>query len=118
MGKYFGDVGYKETIETEPGIWEEKIVPHKHYGDTIRNYVRNDSNTEYTTTVKSPQCNNSISIVADPYAFKNFHNIVYATYMGAKWIVTNVEVQYPRLILSLGGVYNGEDETDTSSDAG
>lgn len=111
MGRYFGEVGYRESVETEPDIWEEVITPHKYYGDTVKNYVRM-SFSEYTTTIKTPQCNNSISIVADPYAFENFHNIVYATFMGTKWEVTNVDVQYPRLVLTLGGVYNGE-QTDS-----
>ena len=111
MGRYFGEVGYRESVETEPDTWEEVITPRKYYGDTVKNYVRM-SFSEFTTTIKTPQCNNSISIVADPYAFENFHNIVYATFMGTKWEVTNVDVQYPRLVLTLGGVYNGE-QTDS-----
>lgn len=116
MAKYFGNVGYRETVETEPGIWEETIVPHPYYGDTIKNYVRT-SYVDYTTTIKTPECSNSISIVADPYAFENFHNIVYAEYMGTKWVVSNVDAsQYPRLVLALGGVYNDEQQTDSSSE--
>ena len=118
MAKYFGGVGYRETVETEPGIWKDVVTERPHYGDVLKNYVRNDTNREYTTTIKSPTCNNSISIVADPYAFENFHNIVYATYMGTKWVVTTVEVQYPRLLLTLGGVYDGPDPIDSSSETG
>lgn len=114
MARYFGEVGYRVTVETIPGIWEEKIVPHQYYGDIVRNYVRNVYQSDFTTTNKTPECNNSISILADPYAFENFHNIVYAVYMGTKWTVSNVEVQYPRLILSLGGVYN-EDSVNSAS---
>lgn len=117
MAKYFGNVGYRETVETDPGIWEEVITPHPYYGDVIKNYVRYTFG-EHTTTIKTPECSDSISIVADPYAFEHFHNMVYATYMGTKWTITNVDVQYPRLILNLGGVYNGEDEIDSSSDSG
>ena len=108
MNRYFGEIGYRETIETEPGIWEETITPRNYYGDIVKNYARN-AFSEHVTTIKNPECSNSISIVADPYAFENFHNIVYATFMGTKWVVTNVDAtQYPRLILSLGGVYNAE----------
>lgn len=115
MAKYYGEVGYRTTVETEPGIWEEVIDnSHKYYGDVLKNYTRNDNNT-YISTVKSPICNNSISILADPYAFENFQNIIYAEYMKAKWVVTNVDVQYPRLILTLGGVYN-EESTNSTSD--
>lgn len=111
MAKYFGEVGYRTTIETEPDVWSEEIVPHKYYGDIIKNYVRM-SFGDFNTTIKTPQCNNSISIVADPYAFENFHNIVYATFMGTKWTVSSIDVQYPRLVLTLGGVYNDE-QTDS-----
>ena len=51
--------------------------------------------------------NNSISIVADPYAYENFHNMRYAILEGVKWKITNVEINRPRLILTIGGVYNG-----------
>jgi hypothetical protein len=107
MARYYGEIGYRETYESEPGIWDERITPKPYYGDVIKRYVR-DSYNEYTTTIKTPMCSDSISIVADPYAFENFHNMVYATYMGTKWIISNVDVQYPRLILALGGVYNDE----------
>lgn len=116
MAKYYGEVGYRTTEETETGIWEEVIIPRNYYGDILKNYVRNNDNT-YISTIKSPVCNNSISIVADPYAFENFQNIVYATYMNAKWVVTNIDVQYPRLILTLGGAYN-EESTDSASNIG
>ena len=115
MARYYGDIGFRTSseVEDEDGIWEETIVPRKYYGDVVRNYVRN-SYTDGMTTIKTPECNNSISIVADPYANENFHNIVYATFMGTKWAVSNVEVQYPRLILALGGVYNDEQINPTT----
>ena len=117
MAKYCGMIGFREIVETEPGIWEPKIAEHLHYGDVTRNYVRNNFDSEFTTTNRTPQCNNTLSILADPYAFENFHNIEYAVYMGTKWTVSNVEVQYPRLLLSLGGVYSGEDSSDSSSES-
>lgn len=52
--------------------------------------------------------NNSISIIADAYAYENFFAIQYVKVMGTAWKVTSVEVQRPRLILTLGGVWNGE----------
>lgn len=114
MAKYYGCIGYRETVETSPGIWEESIRDdRKYYGDVTRNYVRNTFSNNITTTNKSPECNNVISILADPYAYENFHNIVYAEFMGTKWTVNNVEVQTPRLILTLGGVYNDE-QTDAT----
>lgn len=107
MARYYGSIGYRTTTETAPGIWEETITEHMYYGDIVRNYMRHNYD-QHMTTNSTPECNNSISILADPYAFENFHSIVYATFMGTKWTVSNVEVQYPRLILSLGRVYNDE----------
>lgn len=114
MARYHGEIGFRESYESEPGIWLDRIKKGKYTGDTIKNYVRNGYDS-YTTTIKTPISGNSLSIVADPYAFENFHNIVYAEFMGTKWTISNVDVQYPRLILALGGVYNDE-PIDTSSD--
>lgn len=104
MAKYYGKIGYAETVETKPGIWEEQITVHNHYGDVIKNSRRLQSvdNVNDNVTI-----NNHLSIVADPYAMNNFHSMRYAEFMGTKWKISNVEVQYPRLILILGGLYNG-----------
>ena len=108
MARYCGNIGFRTTVETEPGIWSEEIVPRgPYYGDVQKNYTRSVF-SEYTTTIKTPICNNCITIVADAYANENFQNIVYAEYKGGKWLVSNIEDQRPRLILTLGGVYNGE----------
>lgn len=104
MAKYYGMVGYAETRETRPGIWEEIITERPYYGDVIRNARRLESGESVNDNVV---INNSISIVADPYAYQHFANIRYIEWMGAKWKVTNVEVQSPRLLFTIGGVYNG-----------
>lgn len=105
MAKYFGKIGYAETAETKPGVWREQIVEREYYGDVTRNIRRYDSANQVNDNLN---ISNEISIVADPYAYENFHTMRYIIYMGTKWKVSNVEVQYPRLILSIGGVYNGE----------
>lgn len=104
MAKYFGKIGYMETVETEPGIHETRITERNYYGDVTRNSRSLQNQGEVND---SPNISNQISIVADPFAYKNFHSMLYAEYMETKWKVTNVEVQAPRLILTLGGVYNG-----------
>jgi hypothetical protein len=104
MAKYYGVIGYAETIETRPGVWEEKITERSYYGDIIKNN-RNLQNSEYLND--NINVSNQISIVADPYAIANFHAIRYAEFMGAKWKVPSVDVQTPRLLLTLGGLYNG-----------
>lgn len=105
MTKWFGVIGYAETVETTPGVWEEKIVERSYFGDVTRNTRRLQTTDQVNDNI---DISNTISVVADPYAYQNFHAIRYAEFMGAKWKVSSVDVQHPRLNLSLGGVYNGE----------
>ena len=102
--KWHGVIGFADTIEEEPGIWTEDIFEHAYYGDVIRNTRSLQSSGQVNDDVN---VSNLISIIADPYAMKTFHSIRYIEFMDTKWKVTNVEVQYPRLILTIGGVYNG-----------
>ena len=105
--KYFGNIGYGITEETRPGVHEPRIVEREYYGDIVRNSRRLESGSKVNDDLN---ININLSIVADPFAYQNFHQIKYAEYMGAKWKATSVEPQYPRLIITLGGVYNGEDD--------
>ena len=105
MAKWFGTIGFAETVETSPGIWEEQITKRNYYGDLTRNTRRLQSADKLNDDIV---INNELSIVSDPYANEHFHNMRYAEFQGAVWKITNVEVQYPTLILSLGGLYNGE----------
>lgn len=107
MAKWFGKVGYADTIESpvNSGIWIETVTEREYYGDFIRNIRKLQSTDSLNDNIN---ISNQISILSDPFAMQNFHTIRYATYMGTKWKVTSVDVQYPRLILELGGVYNGE----------
>ena len=104
MGKWFGKIGYAVTEETTPGVWVEQITEHTYYGDIIRNTRRLQTSGKLNDDIN---VSNEISIVADPFARDNFHAMRYIEFMGTRWKVSSVEVQYPRLILSLGGVYNG-----------
>ena len=104
MAKYYGKIGYAETVETNPGVWTEQITERSYYGDMIRNTRRLQSAEQVNDNINIA---NDLSIIADPYAINNFHAMRYAEFMGTKWKISNVEVQYPRLILTLGGLYNG-----------
>lgn len=105
MAKWYGTVGYIETKETTPGVWKPEVTERKYFGDVLRNSSRWTASTDSTND--DLNINNQISIVADPFAYRNFHMIKYVEFMGAKWKVTSVDVQRPRLILTIGGVYNG-----------
>lgn len=104
MAKWYGKVGYAETVETEPGYWEEQITERSYFGDVYRNTRMIQNSGEINDNVNIGM---QISIVADPFAQMNFHAMRYAEYMGTLWRITNVEVQYPRVILQIGGVWNG-----------
>ena len=105
MGKFYGKVGYGETVETSPDIWEEQIVERAYYGDVLKNSRQWEKGEGLNDNLR---INNSISVVADAYAYENFANIRYVEWMGAKWKVSTVEPKPPRLILTLGGLYNGQ----------
>jgi hypothetical protein len=104
MARFFGRVGYGESVETTPGVWIDQITERSYYGDVIRNArsLQEGENLNPDLSVR-----NSISIVADAYANDHFFAIRYVEWAGALWTVQSVEVQSPRLILRLGEVYNG-----------
>jgi len=103
MAKFYGLIGYAETVETRPGVWIDRIIERNSYGDVIRDTSR--WSTSPDSTNDDLTINNQISIIADPYAVNNFHSMKYVEYMGTRWKITSVEVKRPRLILSVGGVY-------------
>lgn len=103
MAKWYGMIGYGETVETAPSVYREKIKERPYYGDIIKNVRRLQTSDNVNDDIA---ISNQLSIVSDPYACENFHSMRYATYMGTKWKITDVEVAYPRLTLTLGGVYN------------
>lgn len=105
MARFCGKVGYVRSVETSPGVWEDEVTERKYFGDATR-IVR----TLQTTDKLNDDINvsNQISIVADPFANQNFHWMKYVEFQGAKWKISSVEVSRPRLILTLGGLYNGQ----------
>jgi len=108
--KFYGKVGYSGGSVEEPagsGIWVDGIVERSYYGD-IKRLSRNLEQGEAVNNDIS--VSHSISLVADAYAFENFMHIQYVEWLGGLWTVTNVEVQPPRLILSLGELYNRQSE--------
>ena len=103
MAKWFGVVGFAETVETAPGVWEEQIVKREYFGELHRNTRRLQSAQQLNDDIV---INNEISILSDPYVKEHFHSIRYAEFNGTAWKITNVEEQFPRLVLTLGGIWN------------
>lgn len=105
MAKFYGAIGYAEPVETSPGVWVEQITERNYDGELVRNIRRLESSENLNDNIN---VSNEISIVADPFAYQNFHSMRYVEFMGALWKISSVEVKYPRLILTIGGLYNGE----------
>lgn len=104
MAKFYGAIGFSEDQETTPGVYEPTITERNYSGDLLRNSRRLESGDKVNDNVA---ISNQISIVADQYAYNHIYCMLYLTYYGEKWKVTDVEVQHPRLILTIGGIYNG-----------
>lgn len=109
MAKFFGPIGFAAPVETRPGVWKDRIEEHNYRGDVVRLSSRWTASSDSVNDDLT--LNNQISIVADPFARNHLHTMKYVGYMGTNWKITNIEVQYPRLILTIGGVYNGPTET-------
>ena len=105
MAKFYGNVGYIQTVEVESGVWVDRVTEKPYYGDLVRNTSRFQSSGGVNDDIT---VNNTISIIADPYANENFQYMRYVNFMGANWKITNIDVQYPRILLTVGGVYNGK----------
>lgn len=106
MAKFFGKIGFATVTESKPGVWVESITEREYFGDVMRNSRRLQPADQLNDNIN---ISNEISIVADPFARENFYSMRYVEFAGAKWKVSNVEVQYPRLILTVGGVYTTDE---------
>lgn len=113
MSKFYGKIGYEVLSETSPSVYTPTIVERCFSGRTERDYAR--ISAQHDSINDDISLSNEISFVADPYALNHFHTIRYVEMYGARWKVTGVEPRFPRLYLTIGGVYNGpepeEDET-------
>lgn len=104
MARFFDKVGYELPGTLVNGVWTADIIERDHYGevlDATRSLEPSDKvNDDF-------RLQNRISIVADAFALQNFAYIKYVSWMGARWEAASVAIARPRLILTLGGVYNG-----------
>ena len=103
MARYHGYVGYAIDVEAYPGVWEEQISEHEYFGDVLKNRINMQQGSVVNAKIT---ISNSISIIADPFAFEHVYAMRYVTYLGKKWTIVNVSIERPRLILTLGGLYN------------
>lgn len=104
MAKFHGAIGYALDAETKPGVWEQVVTEKVYRGDVVLNQQRWQSTEQVNDT---HNIDNSISIVADPFAYANIGHMKYIVWMGEKWKIQSLSVVRPRIVLQIGGVYNG-----------
>lgn len=104
MAKFLGTLGYVKTVETAPGVYSDEITERPCKGDILRNSQSFNSSEFLNDDI---DINNRFSFVADAFTYANIANIRYILWNGTKWKVSSVDIQRPRLILSVRGVYNG-----------
>ena len=105
MARFFGNVGYVISTNPSPGVYDQESISREYFGDEIKSGSRWKSGDVINDDVI---ITNEISIVADPFAYTNFSAIRWVEWMGNKWKVESIRIDRPRLILSLGGIYNGD----------
>ena len=106
MARFYGMIGFLKTVETEGSVWEGDTVEKPYYGEVIRHSIRYASGDKLHDDVK---LNNEISIIADTFAYQNYHMMKYVVINGCKWKIDSLTVDRPRIVLSIGGVYNADD---------
>ena len=104
MARFYGVIGFGSQVEQGPGVWVDLIVERSYFGDIIRNSRAFDDGSQVNANIT---ISNTISIVADEYAFTHISGLRYVNWYGTLWTINSVEVNVPRLLLRLGEVYNG-----------
>lgn len=104
MEKFYGIVGFETLEETRPSVFVPQIVERHYPGDVLKNYRRTEIGDGVNDNMN---LNNEIRILADAYAREHFHSLRYIKWYGGYWKITSVTPEFPRLRLTIGGVYNG-----------
>lgn len=109
MAKFLGQIGFSLTVESGPGVWDSVIVEKTYKGDIVRNSRRWDKGVDINDDLN---LTNNISVVANDFLTENLSAMKYIKLHGGYWKITNVDIEYPRVIITLGGVYNGPTPQD------
>lgn len=115
MTKYHGKIGFIIFKEDSPGVWVEESIEREYKGDVVKNYRRWDNSNDGIN--KNLNITNSITIIADDFMINNSHFLRYAEFMGSYWSVNSIELDRPRLILELGGVYHKQEPSEFSEES-
>lgn len=104
--KYFGNVGFAMSVERDPGIFENTIQERPYYGDVIKNTRRWENGDKVNDDFR---VNNQISIIVDSFCIAHASRMKYITWLGHKWKIESVDISFPRMIVTMGGLWNGSE---------
>lgn len=105
MAKYSGMIGFGYSEQGANDVTLIEIIEKPYYGDVTKNYYRNQPGEDLNDNIT---VDNVISIVSNPYLSENLASLKYVTWNGSKWKISSVEINHPRVNLTIGGVYNGQ----------
>mgnify|MGYP006864921188 CR=1 FL=1 len=104
MAKFYGKIGFIKVEETSPGVHTEVPTERPYVGDLLRRNVRWQNGEQQNANLT---IDNRFSVVGDAFAYANFQYMRYIEYQGTKWSISSFEIQSPRIIITVGGIYNG-----------
>jgi hypothetical protein len=104
MAKFSGVIGYAIQVESAPGVWKNQITEKSYRGDVLLSKQRWEKAEK---TNDDLNLDNSISIIADAYAYTNSGFMKYIVLQGQKWSIKSLAINRPRIVLQIGGIYNG-----------
>ena len=104
MAKFYGVIGYAIQKETSPGVWKDSIIEKNYRGDVVLNQQRWQKSEGAN---EDHNLDNSISIIGDEFAYANFGYMKYIVWHSQKWKIQSININRPRIVLQIGGVYNG-----------
>ncbi len=109
MARFAGKVGFAVSTEVRPGVFKDVITEKEFMGDVTRTARQEVTSDKVNDDLVA---DTTIEAIADWVASEDIFAIRYVTWAGAKWKVSNVQPNGVRLLMRLGGVYNGPTATD------
>ena len=118
--KYSGKIGFEVTVNDGDGVWKPIITDKPYTGDVLR-LIRNKDSGDHI--IDGLKLNSQFSILMDPFFQDHFSSVKYIEYMGTKWSIESIEPNYPRVLITPGGIYHGDEpeeepEGSTSEETG
>ena len=103
MARFYGKIGFVDTYESSPGIWSERTVSKTYSGDVLNNRRRFENGESIND---NPVMVNYISVVGDDYMLDNYEMMRWVEFNSKRWKITAVELEYPRVKINFGGLWN------------